>query len=78
MAQNPPGHETTTIPNSTTVLHMWPSPNPRATLILQHGFGEYAERYVTSNYNLITKLSSHGISVYAMDMHGHGSSPGTR
>lgn len=78
MASKPPDHQTTTIPNSNTVLHIWTSPNPRATLILQHGFGEYAERYVTSNYNLTNKLISHGISVYAMDMHGHGSSLGTR
>ncbi|CAK7211180.1 hypothetical protein SBRCBS47491_001026 [Sporothrix bragantina] len=41
-----------------------------------HGFGEYAERYVESHSALIPKLQAKGIEVWAMDLQGHGRSPG--
>ncbi|KAL3451857.1 Alpha/Beta hydrolase protein [Aspergillus insuetus] len=72
----------TTIPlPSGTIAHSWkpsgPSP-PRAILVLQHGFGEYAERYATSHSKLIPRLTELGIEVWALDLQGHGLSPGAR
>ena len=31
---------------SGAVVHRWTVASPRAVVVLQHGFGEYAERYV--------------------------------
>jgi acylglycerol lipase len=56
----------------------WEAPNPRAVLLLQHGYGEYAYRFVTQYNHLIPNLLNKGISVYAFDMWGHGKSPGKR
>jgi alpha-beta hydrolase superfamily lysophospholipase len=47
-------------------------------LLLQHGYAEYAQRYVTQYNQLIPHLLHAGISVYAFDLWGHGRSPGTR
>ena len=39
------------------VVHPWRpgegTPEPRGAVVLQHGFGEYAERYVTFHHGLI-------------------------
>lgn len=63
-----------------TAAHIWkPQQSPyKAVIIIQHGFGEYAERYVTSHHNIISHLVSAKYIVYAMDMWGHGRSSGTR
>jgi acylglycerol lipase len=63
-----------------TAAHIWkPQQSPyKAVVVLQHGFTEYAERYVTSHHNVISHLVSANYIVYAMDMWGHGRSPGTR
>jgi acylglycerol lipase len=58
--------------------YAWDAPRPRAALPLQHGFGEYAERYVDRYSALIPRLLDIGISVYAFDLQGHGRSPGRR
>jgi acylglycerol lipase len=58
--------------------YAWDAPRPRAALFLQHGFGEYAERYVQRYNALIPHLLEIGISVYAFDLEGHGRSPGRR
>lgn len=72
-------HKTYTLPSGTTV-HNW-TPNspstPIATIILQHGYAEYSFRYLTSHSSLITHLLSANYTVYALDLHGHGTSPGT-
>jgi alpha-beta hydrolase superfamily lysophospholipase len=75
-------HTHTTFPLlSGTIAHNWkpsgPSP-PRAILILQHGFGEYAERYATSHSKFIPRLTELGIEVWGLDLQGHGLSPGAR
>lgn len=73
-------HTTITLPSSTTA-HNWkpPGPNPpRAILILQHGFGEYAERYVKSHSRLILRLTEWNIEVWALDLEGHGPSAGEK
>ncbi|KAF1937361.1 alpha/beta-hydrolase [Clathrospora elynae] len=67
--------------SSGTVAHIWhppPQSPPRAVIILQHGYAEYAERYLTSHHNIISHLTAAGYAVYAMDIWGHGRSPGTR
>lgn len=58
--------------------YAWPAPNPRANLLLTHGFAEYAERYVERYYGLIPRLNALGFDVYAFDLRGHGRSSGAR
>lgn len=58
--------------------YVWHAPEPRAVLLLQHGFGEYAQRYVGQYSALIPNLLHIGMSVYAFDLQGHGRSPGRR
>lgn len=58
--------------------YAWDAPRARAALLLQHGFGEYAERYVDQYGGLIPRLLEMGVSVYAFDLEGHGGSPGRR
>ena len=47
---------------------------PRAELLLVHGYGEHHGRYARQ----IAHLVSRGVSVYALDLPGHGRSPGRR
>ncbi len=58
--------------------YAWDAPQPRAVLLLQHGFAEYAERYVERYSALIPHLLDIGMSVHAFDLEGHGRSPGRR
>ena len=58
--------------------YVWHAPGPRAVLLLQHGLGEYAHRYVRQYNALIPRLLDAHISVYAIDLRGHGQSPGRR
>jgi acylglycerol lipase len=58
--------------------YAWDAARPRAVLLLQHGFGEYAERYVQRYNALIPRLLEIGISIHAFDLEGHGRSPGRR
>lgn len=58
--------------------YMWQANNSRAVLLLQHGYGEYAQRYAQQYSQLIGHLQAQGISVYAIDLHGHGYSSGQR
>ncbi|KFY28835.1 hypothetical protein V493_02738 [Pseudogymnoascus sp. VKM F-4281 (FW-2241)] len=74
-----PTHYAIPLPSGLT-LHIWPTPHsqPRGTIILQHGFGEYSERYVTWHHALIPALLDHGFHVEALDLRGHGKSGGER
>lgn len=56
----------------------WRAPDARAVLLLQHGYGEYSERYIDDYSGLIPSLLAAGISVYAFDLAGHGRSAGPR
>jgi acylglycerol lipase len=56
--------------------YVWRAPNARAVLLVQHGWGDYAQRYVRQSSRLIPHLLERGISVYAIDMWGNGRSPG--
>ncbi|MEM5518540.1 lysophospholipase [Henriciella sp. AS95] len=58
--------------------YAWEVATPRANLLLQHGYGEYAGRFVTSYNRLIPNLNALDINVYAFDAEGHGRSPGAR
>lgn len=64
--------------NADIAGYRWEAPEPRGIVLLQHGFGEYAERYVTSYARFIPRLMHAGLSVYAFDLPGHGRSPGPR
>ena len=58
--------------------YVWQASNPRAVILVEHGWGDYAQRYVKQFGQLIPHLLERGISVYAIDMWGNGRSPGTR
>jgi acylglycerol lipase len=58
--------------------YAWDAPEPRAVLLLQHGFGEYAQRYADRYARLIPRLLEIGVTVHAFDLEGHGRSPGRR
>jgi len=58
--------------------YVWRALKPRAVLLLQHGYGDYAQSYVRRSNQLIPHLLNLGISVYAFDMWGSGRSPGPR
>ncbi|KAH7176412.1 Alpha/Beta hydrolase protein [Dactylonectria macrodidyma] len=70
-------HQIFTLPSGASA-HKWLCDSPRAILVLQHGFGEYAERYVWSHCELIPKLNARRFEVWALDLWGHGRSPGAR
>jgi acylglycerol lipase len=58
--------------------YAWEAANARAALLLTHGYSEYAQRYVSSYNALIPRLLALGVTVYAIDLPGHGHSPGPR
>jgi alpha-beta hydrolase superfamily lysophospholipase len=58
--------------------YVWRAPNPRAVLLIEHGWGDYAQRYVKQSSRLIPHFLERGISVYGIDMWGGGRSPGAR
>lgn len=58
--------------------YCWQAQRPRAIVLLQHGYAEYAERFVVDHGALIPRLVNAGFSVFAFDLPGHGGSPGTR
>lgn len=62
---------------SVTGYH-WASTSPRGTVLLQHGYGEYAERFVDRYDRFIPTLLDRGFDVYAFDLPGHGWSSGQR
>lgn len=51
-----------------------PAGTPRGTVLIVHGLGEHAERYV----RLAAELTAAGWSVQAFDQRGHGASEGAR
>lgn len=58
--------------------YAWRVEEAKANLLLMHGYGEYATRYVAEYNQLIPALNKAGISVFAFDANGHGASPGPR
>lgn len=81
MIQNRPMLHTTQQLDTNTVVHRWQPEEQaqvRGAVVLQHGFGEYAERYLTSQHALTEHLLERGFEVWALDLWGHGRSPGKR
>ena len=52
----------------------WPAGNPRAVVVLTHGFGEHCGRYT----GLAEALNAAGFLLVAYDLRGHGLSEGPR
>lgn len=56
--------------------YVWRAPDEHGVVLLQHGMSEYAQRYVRQYNRLIPRLLKAGFTVYAIDLWGHGHSPG--
>ncbi|GGS18538.1 alpha/beta hydrolase [Deinococcus knuensis] len=67
-----------TVPGAPTKGYVWRAPHARGNVLLTHGFGEYAGRYVERYNALIPTLVAQGFTVYAADQRGHGASAGAR
>ena len=52
----------------------WPKERATAVMALVHGFGEHSGRYG----QMAAHLNKNGIAVVALDLHGHGNTPGPR
>ncbi len=52
----------------------WPRAGAKATFAVIHGLGEHSGRYAL----FAQGMSEHGYATYAVDMRGHGKSPGQR
>jgi len=52
----------------------WKAKNPNAIIFLVHGYAEHVERYA----HLAAFLNEHNISLYGIDLRGHGKSEGKR
>ena len=53
---------------------LWEAPDPRAQVVIVHGYGEHGDRYT----RLAGRLTDEGFSVWANDHRGHGLSEGPR
>ncbi len=53
---------------------VWPCESPRALIAIVHGLGEHSGRYAA----LASDLTQRQYTVAALDLPGHGESPGTR
>jgi alpha-beta hydrolase superfamily lysophospholipase len=51
-----------------------PDGQPRAVIVLVHGLGEHSSRYG----HLAQRFTDAGYAVFALDLRGHGRTPGTR
>lgn len=69
-------HESWKVPGAPVEGYVWPAPAPRAAVLLAHGFGEYAHRYVDRYHRLIPTLVEAGYTVHAYDHRSHGRSGG--
>ncbi|MFP6615955.1 MAG: alpha/beta hydrolase [Candidatus Hydrogenedentota bacterium] len=52
--------------------HFWLISDPKAHVLIVHGYGEHCTRY----YPVARRLNDRGYSVYSYDHRGHGRSPG--
>ncbi|RJF73030.1 lysophospholipase [Deinococcus cavernae] len=67
-----------TVPDAPVKGYVWQALEPRGIVLLSHGFGEYAGRYVEKYHGLIPALVGAGFTVYSYDQRGHGASEGRR
>ncbi|MEQ6901570.1 alpha/beta fold hydrolase [Nocardioides sp. YIM 152588] len=63
---------------SGVAVHTWTPREPVATIVLQHGINEDAHSFVTQHGALVPRLVDAGFTVLALDLWGHGDSPGAR
>lgn len=68
------GTWTAPVSKRTWRFHFWRPPQPRAFLVIVHGFGEHGGRY----WAVAEALAARGLSVAAPDLWGHGRSAGRR
>ncbi len=75
-AESPPAIAGTVVSADGTKLafRAWPKPGADVTFAVVHGFGEHSGRYE----RFATGMAAHGMSTYAVDLRGHGNSPGQR
>jgi len=52
----------------------WPVTNPKASIVIIHGYGEHCERYD----HVAERMNAQGYSAYSYDHRGHGESPGKK
>jgi alpha-beta hydrolase superfamily lysophospholipase len=55
-------------------VRAWPQPGAAGTFAVIHGMGEHSGRYT----RFAEGMAGHGWSTYAVDLRGHGRSPGQR
>jgi alpha-beta hydrolase superfamily lysophospholipase len=55
-------------------VHAWTAPKPKVAVALVHGWGEHASRYA----HVGKAFAAREISLYAVDLRGHGDSKGPR
>ncbi|GHF32511.1 alpha-beta hydrolase superfamily lysophospholipase [Deinococcus metalli] len=67
-----------TVPGAPVQGFVWAAPDERGRVLLSHGVGEYAGRYVERYHALIPTLVDAGFTVYSFDQRGHGTSGGRR
>lgn len=58
--------------------YRWAAVDPRARVLLCHGYAEHAGRYVNHYSGVVRRLVAAGFDVHAFDFEGHGRSAGTR
>ena len=55
-------------------VHVWEPPEPRAQVLLIHGYADHCGRYA----HVAEALVARGLAVVGVDLRGHGRSPGPR
>ncbi|MFK7604174.1 lysophospholipase [Deinococcus sp. SM5_A1] len=76
-------HQEWKVPGAPVSGYVWKAQHPeaqhpRGAVLISHGVGEYAQRYVERYHALIPTLVEAGFTVYAYDQRGHGHSEGRR
>ncbi|CAM3543088.1 alpha/beta hydrolase [Deinococcus frigens] len=66
------------MPGAPVSGYIWTAQSPRGAVLISHGVGEYAGRYVERYHALIPTLAAAGFTVYSYDQRGHGHSEGRR
>ena len=75
-AESPPATagEVVSADGTKLAYRAWPKPGADITFVVVHGFGEHSGRYE----RFANGMAAHGMSTYALDLRGHGNSPGQR
>lgn len=65
---------TLNVDGDSLAAYRWPVDDTHKVLIIIHGYGEYVHRHE----RLIHAVHNSGVEVFAVDLYGHGMSPGIR